>query len=99
MPILFPNNVDVWTVYNTLLTQAVDPNTGLLRYDGQLIRDLCDLLEVSGNDQRSLAGKVLFMIGVANPLRLAKFEKARKEDEAKRKADALRGRSRDRFRR
>lgn len=99
MPILCPANIDVWDVYNVLLTQAVDPNTGLLKYDGRLVRDLCDLYEVGGIDQRSLAGKILFMIGVANPLRLAKFEKARKEDEAKRKVEEARGRSRARIRR
>jgi len=79
VPSLTPNNVDAWLVYSILLTQETNPTTGLVRFDGRLVRDLCDLLGVMEHRHSEVAGKVLYMIGVVNEIRIdALREKQRK---------------------
>ena len=77
------HNVVSWDVYTILLTQSFEPNTGIVRYNGQLVRDLCDLFEVGEESYHSVAGKVLHMIGVVNDIRLADHERRRLSEKAK----------------
>jgi len=86
VPVLNPHNVEAWLIYTILLTQNTNPTTELVRFDGQLVRDLCDLLGVMEHRHSEVAGKVLYMTGVVNELRM----QARQEDETKRKVSDMR---------
>jgi uncharacterized lipoprotein YbaY len=79
-------NSDAWFIFGILLTQSVDTNVGILKFDPQLVRSLCDLLEVGESAAIRLSGKLLYMIDVANEKRLAKKEN-RPSDDMKGRAD------------
>lgn len=59
-------NADAFFVFSTLLTQTVDSWSGLVRYDGRLVEDICNLLVIEERFRCAIGGKVLYMISVFN---------------------------------
>lgn len=82
---LSPENYDTWLVYQILLTQSVNAETGLLRYDAELVSALCDLLGVEKQGTARLSGKILFMIDAANTIRLEKHKRQQTQTDRKSK--------------
>ncbi|GAG87704.1 unnamed protein product, partial [marine sediment metagenome] len=64
-------------------TQSVDSQTGIVKFDGQLVRDLCDLFGVTEISYYSVAGKVLHMLGVVNVLRQTELQARIQKEKAK----------------
>lgn len=70
VPIFSPQNYDAWSVFSVLLTQAVEPNTGIVKYDASLVKEMCDLFEVDESRRLGLAGRVLYLVSEMNEYRM-----------------------------
>lgn len=70
-------NHDALFVFSTLLTQSVDSWSGLVRYDGRLVEDICNLLDIEERFRCAIGGKVLYMIGLINDYRMEEKRKDR----------------------
>jgi len=83
VPRISSRNVDAWDIYQLLSTQSVEPNTGLIRYDATLIGSLFKLFGIGEERAVRLSGKILFMVDVANSLRLKKIKRRREEQSSR----------------
>lgn len=78
VPVFSHRNYDAWLVFSVLATQRVSPETGLVSYDGSLVREVADLFEVDVSCQHTLAVKVLYLISETNKIRLERLRDSQK---------------------
>ena len=77
VPILSSENNDAWIVFQHLVAQKTDSNTGIVAYDADLVKGINDLFNIKGYSAVRLSGKIFHMVDVSNALRSEKLEKER----------------------
>ena len=87
MPKVRLENKAIVTIYQVLSTLAVEPATGLVKFDLPLIRSLCDLFQVDEEGRDRASGLLLFMIMESTNIRVRKRLEERKKEDAKRDRD------------